>query len=245
MSVIHVGEFAFECETDIERYRADTLFTKEEGTVRWLRAQCKSGDIVYDIGANIGIYTVIAARLVCPNGIVYAFEPHAPTAAHLTQNVLLNGQEKLVRVKCLALHSSQGYFQFNYTSHKPGSSGHQLGHLESESGQEFKPVASEVVQAVTIDALIQTQAIDPADLVKLDVDGNELKILYGMRQLFTKTPPRSVQIEMHPQDDAAIVQFMEGYTYRLKERHYTALGKEAIAKGRDPRQIAHNAIFEI
>lgn len=245
MKDITNGDYIFRCETDIEVYRAETLFTKEEGTIRWLHANCRQGDIVYDIGANIGLYTVVAARLVGRTGVVYAFEPHAANVAHLLENVKINDLEGQVRVKAIALHVSQGMFHFNCTSQKAGSSGHQVGHQQSETGKEFRPTSSELMHTMTLDGLVESHAIEPADLVKLDVDGNELKILWGARKFLATFPPRSLQVEVHPEDDAQIVDLMATYGYKLTERHYTLLGKRAMERGVDPAKIAHNAVFKV
>lgn len=241
MTVITVGGYHFQCDTPIERYRAETLFTKEEGTVRWLLDQCSPSDVLYDIGANIGLYTVVAARR---GTYVYAFEPHQANAAHLADNVRLNIVAKLVAVLTQPLHSEAGERLFHYMSEEAGSSGSQLGHTISETGKVFQPVTSRVVHTTTIDHLVKARKIRPATLVKLDVDGNELDILRGMTKLLWETPPRQIQVEMHPKDDLEIVSLLFTYDYDVVERHYTTIGKERLAKGVDPALITHNAIFK-
>ena len=239
MKDIQIGEYTFRCENRVEEWRAETLFTKEEGTVQWLLAECKPGEVFYDIGANIGLYTVVAAT---HGATVYAFEPHVGNAQSLLQNIHLNECDQ-VRVITSALHWTSGYIPFHYASQKPGSSGSQLGHTQSETGQEFIPVATELKYAVTVDELLNRQVIQPATLVKLDVDGNELMILRGMVGLLTRQPPRSIQVEVHPVDRMAILDFMEDHGYTLSARHYTAIGKRHLADGVPPDEITHNAIF--
>src|SRR5262245_46805271 len=94
------GEFThrFRCETPLESWRARTLLEKEEGTVRWIRNSVQAGEVFYDIGANIGLYTLLAARRVGPQGMVYAFEPHVANVQSLLANVALNELSGCVKV---------------------------------------------------------------------------------------------------------------------------------------------------
>ena len=105
-------------------------------------------------------------------------------------------------------------------------------------------MATELKHGVTVDELLDRQVIRSATLIKLDVDGNELMILRGMSGLITASrPPRSIQVEVHPVDRMAILNFMGDRGYIVSERHYTAIGKRHLADGVPPDEITHNAIF--
>jgi hypothetical protein len=98
--------------------------------------------------------------------------------------------------------------------------------------------------ATTIDSLVETGIIRPPDLVKIDVDGNELMILRGMRRVLQGSHrPRAVQVEMNHRFKDELLAFMEACQFRLEARHHTLAGKKEIAKGRDPESIAYNALF--
>lgn len=229
-----------ECIDPYEIWRATTLLTKEEGTIRWLRT-IKPGEVVYDIGANIGLYTLVAAA---KGAQVYAFEPHVGNAARLLRNLALNQMTGQVQVITSALHEMDGFLPFNYFKHNPGSSGSQLGNTTLETGDQFTPVATELKYAVTVDRLIDDGLITPANLIKIDVDGLELPILRGMRKLLQGPWIRSVQVEMHPTTDTEIVREMATHDFTIAERHHTSNGKGAIARGADPLMVPHNAVFE-
>ena len=231
--------YRFECSNAIERYRAESLFTKEEGTVRWLINEVKEGDVLYDIGANIGLYTVVAAYM---GAFVVAFEPHAANIQSLETNIALNGVAAQVQIITRPLNDKPGMIEFNYASLDAGSSGSQLGHTTAESGHLFVPKLRQPMQATSVDEML-AQGARPPQLIKLDVDGNELLVLHGAEGLLHSGYARSIQVEMHPKDDEAIVEFLDGYGYRLVERHYTEIGKRAMAQGTDPARIAHNAVF--
>lgn len=237
MQTIKVGPYIFECSNDTEAWRAQGLMTKEEGTIRWLEA-LRPDDVVYDIGANIGLYTIVAASKLT-TGKVYAFEPHVGSAARCLRNIRLNRMTDRAQVFSVALHNDTGFFPFNYAKSEPGSTGSQLNHTRLESGKHFEPVAVEMKYAVRADTL----PIESASVVKIDVDGNEDLILQGFGRFLKEERLRTVQVEMHPVTDAVIQERMAEAGFVLTERHYTASGKKAIANGAAPESVFHNAIF--
>jgi FkbM family methyltransferase len=233
----------FRCEDPLEVTRAVTLLEKEAGTVRFIRTEVRPGDVFYDIGANIGLYTLVAARRVGDDGMVCAFEPHAANVMNLMRNVAENGLGDRVKVVSAALNDSSGFFPFDYRSADPGSA---LSRLESEgaAGEEFAPVFSELKYATTVDALVAEGAIPAADLVKLDVDGNEPLVLRGMgANLSGDRRPRAVQVEIDPETREEVHELMGEYGYKVTERHDTMAGKQLIDSGEDRDHVVHNVVF--
>lgn len=243
MQILKVGDFIFECTNDYEVWRAQNLFTKEEGTIQWL-GRLQPGDVLYDVGANIGLYSLVGGKAVGPGGHVYAFEAHVGNASRLLRNIRLNKLTETVQVLAIALHDREGFFPFNYTSNEPGSSGSQLGHTLTEFGQNFPPVATELKYATTLDALVKGDVIRPPQAIKIDVDGNEPLILAGMVDVLRSPGLRTVQVEMHPGTEETINEQMTAVGFVLIERHYTGQGKKQIAKGVDPTKVFSNTIFE-
>lgn len=211
--------------------------------MRWLETQLQVGDIFYDIGANVGVYTVLAANLVGEEGCVYAFEPHVANARSLLHNLSLNSWGKRVQVVTSALHNTNGYFPFNYRKLTAGTSGHQLGHAVGEYGQPFEPAAVEIKHATTLDALLDAMVIQPATIVKIDVDGNEWMVIQGMNNFLAHRPPRSIQVELHPVDEMRVITDLGRHGFTLVERHFTELGQQALDGGIPAEKIAHNGVF--
>lgn len=236
-------QYKFCCNTTIEAWRAMTLLVKEEGTVRLFTDEAKPGDVVYDIGANVGPYTVIAANYVRPSGVVYAFEPHASNFRSLLENVSANRLGDVVRVLSCALNDKEGFFDFNYYMATAGSSMSQLGDSRDDHDKAFRPVFTECKYATTIDKLVRDGVIKPANLIKIDVDGNELLILEGMRTLIKNTPPRAILIEMNARYKNEVYEYMRSYGFQEIDRQYGMLGKLDIAKGADPNKIGYNGLF--
>ncbi len=237
-------EYRFRCETPTERARAETLLTKEEGTIRWIDEEVQEGDVFYDIGANIGIFTLPAAKRVGPQGMVFAFEPHMANAKALLGNVTANQFGPWTKVISSPLSDTEGFEAFNYHSAESGSSMSQFGERADVMERPFEPCYSEWKMGTSIDALLAAGAIRPANVIKIDVDGNELKVLQGMQSLLTGADaPRSVQVEIHLRGRAEIVEFMQACGYTMIDRHYTAMGKQMLSAGQDPDTIAYLAIF--
>jgi FkbM family methyltransferase len=235
----------FQCENRLEAYRALSLWIKETGTMTWLDQGLKAGDRFLDIGANIGIYTIAAAHRVGPQGRVFAVEPHKANAVSLMRNILRNGFENRVEVLAFPVSDARMFAKFNYTSLGASETGSQFGSTRLDnSNKEFKPAASELCLGVTVDELVEQGAIEAPALVKIDVDGIELKILKGMQGLLAAPhKPRSVQVELNVGEHEAVIEFMAANGYALDHRHFTLLGQRMRDAGKDINTIAHNAVF--
>jgi FkbM family methyltransferase len=213
--------------------------------MRWIHNEVQPGSVFMDIGANIGIYTIAAAHRVGSNGRVYAFEPHKINAVSLMQNVTLSGLADRVDIFTCPLSDAIGILRFNYASLASASSGSQLGHTRAPGkSRGFSPVASEMMPAVTMDSLIEAGTISPPTLVKIDVDGNELAILGGMRSHLTgPNRPRAIQVEINVGQEEPIGAFLAKCGYRLDEKHFTRPGELKRQRGVPLDQIEYNAIF--
>jgi FkbM family methyltransferase len=212
----------FRCESVREFNRCLKIFSKEPGTHAWITSGMKSGEVFYDIGANIGVYTVLAARQVAPGGKVYAFEPHAANFARLIDNITCNRLQDVVTACNVALDAEEGFAQFNYDSVDAGTSNSQFSTPSEETLKASSHPIAELKFATTVDRLIATAGIPPPHHVKIDVDGNEYRILRGMADLLsTSAAPISIQVELNEPHTEEISKFLEGHRYRLIEKHYT------------------------
>jgi FkbM family methyltransferase len=239
------GELTFLCHGVMEEYRVRTLFVKEEGTVNWIRDVVKPGDAFLDVGANIGLYSLLAAQRVGSKGVVYAVEPHIVNFQSLLGNVAINNFQDRVRPLSCALHEASAVLEFNYQSLDPGTSMSQLGGTRDGEEQEFRPVASELKQGVAVDDLIASGAMRPPNHVKIDVDGNELLVLRGMHKtLAGPQAPRTLQVEINARYRDALFGFLGELGFEKSTTHHTLNGKAMIAAGKQPDDIAHNAIFQ-
>jgi len=101
--------YRFKPKTRMEVFRYTTFFSKEKGTLKWLDENIEPSSIMYDIGANVGLYSIYAAK---KHGDVkvYAFEPHKVNFATLLENISLNDLEGSIFPLSFALNDAVGFF---------------------------------------------------------------------------------------------------------------------------------------
>ena len=237
-------DYRFRCETVREFNRCLKIFLKEPGTVDWINQNVKSGEIFYDVGANIGVYTILAASRTGKTGKVYAFEPHGANFARLIDNITVNNLQQVIFPNNFALNDKEGFFPFHYQSGDVGTSNSQLASRHDETRDENATQISELKYATTVDRLVASGEISAPHHIKIDVDGNESLILAGMSDLLSGTQrPRSIQVEMNDPHQNRILEFMKGHQYRMSHKHYTRSASLRIKEGASSETLSYNAVF--
>lgn len=227
----------------LETYlRAKTFFTKEKGTIAWLRTTLRPDDVFLDIGANMGLYSIFAARQISSEGHVYACEPHLPTTAKLIENAARNDVADRLSVISAAIAPEEGFTPFQYKRWRSGSSGSQL--FVPGAPVLERPVGTELKLGISVDALVARGVIRRPNLIKIDTDGIELQILEGMRGLLTgEHPPRTIQVEMQPVQREEMIAFMGECGYELAWRHCGVGAQAKVNRGRTVDEVISNAVF--
>jgi len=156
-----------------------------------LRQVVKPGSVILDVGAHVGLFTVLLARWCGPAGHVYAFEPAPQTRAALVDHLALNGVASRVTPVALAVSDAPGTARLYTVSNSPENTLSQA-HTRIPGA---RPVE---VPVTTIDAFCETRRIAPA-LLKIDIEGFELHALRGARAALARHRP-AVVVEMHPQN---------------------------------------------
>lgn len=181
------------------------------------------GDVFYDIGSNVGFFSIIAAQLVGDRGKVYAFEPGQENANSIRHNARLNKFKQIEVIEKAVSHSS-GSGQLLLAQY---SGGHALATADIPPD-----LAGEVtVDLVAIDDLIAQNKIAPPNFVKVDVEGAELDVLKGMKQTIQTHQP-TIIYEIDDGDRTAyerkyqeLADFLESLNYQVTqtEDSYDAL----------------------
>jgi len=147
----------------------------------------QSGMTAFDIGANIGMYTMLFAKLVGPNGRVFAFEPEHRNFLRLIENIALNKFDNIIAER-LAVMAEAGECVLN-TFEENLNSWHSVGSPELpdpwHSGETVRPSGKQVVKAVVLDDYNASNRIANVNLLKVDVEGAELDVLKGARKLLS------------------------------------------------------------
>ncbi|HIC80559.1 MAG TPA: FkbM family methyltransferase [Kiloniellaceae bacterium] len=227
-----------------ELWRISSIYLKEVGTIELIRQELGEGDVFCDIGANVGLYSLMAASRVGETGQVYAFEPLAANFASLVESIRRNGFCRRITPFSLALTDAPGVFPFHYMSLEAGSSGSQLHAAVGVDEQDYVPLVTEMKYGTSLDDLIAAGTMRAPDVIKIDVDGNEARILRGMRQLLNGSQrPRAVSVEVNAREKDALFGFMEAQGYAFASRNDTMGGLRQIGAGADPELVAYNAVF--
>jgi len=176
------------------KWRVDSLFTKEPCTIEWI-AQFRAGEVLVDVGANVGMYTVWAAKT---RGVrVFAFEPESQNYGLLNRNLMLNDLGESVRAYCLALSDAAGLSELHLASTDPGTSCHQLGEKVDHHHRPAKPRFAQGCVSARLDDLVRDGVVPPPQHIKIDVDGFEPKVIAGAAQVLRAPQTRSLLIEVN------------------------------------------------
>lgn len=184
---------------------------------QWIKSNLEDGMIFFDIGANIGYYTLLGARCVGRSGRVVALEPNPTVAAILRRNTEINSLKNVEIVQGAASRACG-----NVKLGRAGSSSYASG-LYCES-----PIDWIEVRGYSLDALASELQIPAVDLVKLDVEGAEVETIEGMTKILDVDRPK-VLMELHSHfgtaDSHPAVQKLKnaGYSIRsISENHVIA-----------------------
>lgn len=158
----------------------------EELTTRMFKKIVKEGDVVVDLGANIGYFTLLAARLVGKKGKVYAFEPEPINYSLLLKNISLNGYDNVVAMQ-KAVSNTTGKIAFYLSSMDTGA--HTM--YQSHETREFIEVES-----VTLDEFFKDK-IHPIDVIKMDIEGAEIAALSGMERTIRENKNLKMFVEFY------------------------------------------------
>lgn len=180
-------EFNLENGIKINLYKDSVLsrliyngFEKEE--TDYLTKILKQGDVFVDIGSNIGLFSLIASKIVGDEGTVLSFEPTPLTFSRLNENVKLNNL-KNINTKNIGLSDKEGDLNF-YVS----NNGHDAWNSFAPS-QDNKLERSIQVSVSTLDVELKDIDKSKIKLVKIDVEGWEKFVLYGGEEFFIKYRP--------------------------------------------------------
>lgn len=177
---------------------------KEPWTAAWLESRVGTNDVVWDIGANIGAYALIAAALGAAR--VVALEPAAANFAALCANVELNGRSEIVLPLPLVLSEQTGLATLASGEDAAGAT-HRIG----AGGQQ--------VVGFGLDELLERFALPHPTLLKLDVDGAEAAVLRGAAATLADPRLRSVLIEVEDASGDEIIDLAKTAGLGVRERY--------------------------
>lgn len=213
---------------------------KEPETIDWIETFFKEGDIFFDIGANVGAYSLVASKFYNGKITVYAFEPGFPNFVQLCKNIFINGCQQGIIPLQIALSDKTIVDTFNYDNITPGGALHALGRPIDYKGDIFEPIFKQSVLSYRIDDLVKEFNVPIPNHIKIDVDGIEFRILKGAKETLSNSLVKSIILEVEEGDEEAdqIIEFLAGKGFKFHSKHKYVYGGDT-----GPFSRTHSYIF--
>jgi FkbM family methyltransferase len=212
----HGHTYAFVCPNRTVSWRVTTFLTKEPETIEWIDTFAP-GDVLFDIGANIGLYSIYAASRAVR---VMAFEPESQNYALINQNIFLNGYGDRIACIAVALSDREGVDYIYLSRFRAGESLHNFGAALDWQQRPFTPSFQQGSLSFSLDKFLELQPEPFPTHIKIDVDGIEARVIRGAARTLRDTRLKSLLVEFDgasPDDVAAIVD-IERAGFRLLHR---------------------------
>jgi FkbM family methyltransferase len=183
--------------------RVDRMFNKEPETIAWIKSMNQTA-VFYDVGANIGLYTIYAA--VKRQCTTYSFEPHSANFKNIIENIEEN---KLLKSYAypVAINKKFGLSSMSVKNLYAGVADNVVDSL----GEIYHGVVS-----ISLDDVVEKNILPQPDYIKVDVDGFERHVFEGSQQVFKKA--KSILIEID-QKDIQLVDDIKNLGFQLKSEH--------------------------
>jgi len=196
----------------------------EKENFEFLVQQVKKGEAVLDIGAHIGLFSVIAAQLSGSTGKVYAFEPASETFKLLQKTIDINKMTQRIEPQQAAVGALSGKATF-YVSAVEGDNSNSLVSYKGD-----RELYATEVDVFSIDDFVRTKNIRQLSFIKIDVEGGEYDALMGAGETLKNLRP-SIILAIHPEPIAAKGDSLEKIYDLLVANNYRILhGKDPISR---------------
>ena len=176
------------------KWRVDTIYQKEPCTLEWI-ATIGRDEILFDVGANVGMYTIWAAAT--RGAKVFAFEPESQNYALLNRNILLNNLKDQVKAFCVGVTDKHEFTDLHMAGMVAGGSCHAVGEALDYKHEPLTVGFRQGCVAFRLDDLVGNRGLPVPNHIKIDVDGFEPKIIAGARQTLAEAALKSLLIEVN------------------------------------------------
>lgn len=179
-----------------------------EAELQFWRRQLQPGMVAIDVGANVGIYTVAAARRVGATGRVLAVEPTPECVECLQETCRLNALD-WVSIHAVAASDRPGTVQFSV------GKASEFNRVLESSAEAANP--TQTIPCVTLDHLIEQEKLSRVDWLKIDAEGHELQVLKGCDRLLTEFAPAILYENMDASNisNTEVAEFLRSRNYQL------------------------------
>ena len=211
----------------ITQWRVETFFTKEPETLEWIDSFNDNKKIIFwDVGANIGLYSIYAALKHSDIEII-SFEPSTSNLRILSRNISINKLEEKIKINQLPLTKDQNqYLMFEESEFIEGWSMHTFGAGIDFEGKSMQPNNRYKIFGTNINYLIENNILSIPNYIKIDVDGIEHLILEGASDHLDNSEIRSMSIELNEnfKDQVnSVLKIMDKSNFRFKHKKHASM----------------------
>lgn len=199
-------EIYFFTPSKIASYRARTFFSKEPETIKWLNKNGSKDKLFFDIGANMGIYSIYFAKMFDTK--VFAFEPSFKNLELLTKNIKINSLEQkitLISNPLTNFSKISNFYQNNFIAGQANATFLENDDIETPSN--FISNSKEIIfktLGFSLDTFLNLKIIKRPQLIKIDVDGNEVEIIKGAKNTLSTKEKIHILIETRPETEKEV-----------------------------------------
>lgn len=229
LRIRHNGlDLQFVVPNSLNRFRALTFSTKEPETLEWIDGLAK-GSVLWDIGANVGLYSCYAAK--ARDCKVFAFEPSVFNLELLSRNIFNNNLSDKVVVLPIPLSDKLSISKLNMSNTDWGGALSTFGKEYGHDGKTLKKTFEYQLVGLSIDEVVKLLKIPAPDYIKMDVDGIEQLILAGAKATLKKVKSISIEInEDFVEQKKNSEKFLASAGLKFKEKRHAEMFNNSIFK---------------
>jgi len=205
------------CRNSMVYKRCETFLSKEPETIEWIES-FSSGETLFDIGANIGLYSLLAAKR---GSRVVAFEPESQNYSVLNANIHLNSLDENITCLNFALSDRGGLDYLYVPVFSLGTSFNQLGVSPQPLSEQPRNSFKQAVFSYTLDSFTETFPDYFPNHIKIDVDGIQAKIISGASRTMESPTVQSmlVELDLNLTEDQEAVQLILSKGFMVASRN--------------------------
>lgn len=188
------------------------LGTYEPRVSEYILSKIGRGSVFYDIGANAGYFSLIAARVVGPEGRVIAFEPVPGNAELISEQLELNGLKGVSEVRRIAIANENKRSRFVISETNANS---HLGDIPTDAPQGNSNGVDIEVKSITLDSVVENSRLP--SFIKMDIEGAEVLALQGAQMLLSSERKPILMISVHSaklENETKALMIRYGYNIR-------------------------------
>ena len=232
-------EIFLEVNSDIEYKTRIHSCNKEKEIIGWIENKVAKGAVLYDIGANVGAYSLVAGIINKGKVKVYAFEPAYFNYYKLVINIKINNLQDWIIPLPMAVSDDLGISDLNFSSTEFGSALHILDTDLNVEGKINDNSFKLPVLTVRLDDLVTTFGLPAPNFLKIDVDGTELEVLKGGTQILSAPDLQGIYIELDENNNnfREILEILAVNNFFIQEKYPIPWSEQT------PRANTYNYIF--